>query len=46
MLELSNRADEPIAHGGEIRVELGWDIDTWEATPVAYRLLRRSPASV
>ena len=37
-IQLSNRAGKPTAHGGNVQVELGWDIDTWEATPIAYRL--------
>ncbi len=31
--------------GGEIAVELGWDIEAWDRTPLAYRLRRRLPSS-
>lgn len=40
-IELNNTGARPEAHGGEVNVEIGWDIDTWEVTPIAYRLLRR-----
>jgi hypothetical protein len=39
-IQLRNREAKPIAHGGQVQVELGWDIDAWEATPIAYRLKR------
>ena len=41
-IELINRAGKPIAQGGKVHVEVGWDIDDWEITPIAYRLLRRA----
>lgn len=31
--------------GGEIFVELGWNIETWDRTPIAYRLRRQLPSS-
>lgn len=36
---------EPKADGGEVAVEIGWDIDTWDRAPLAYRLRRRSPSA-
>jgi hypothetical protein len=44
-IELSNSSDKPTAHGGKVHVDVGWDIDAWEVTPIAYRLLRRPPVS-
>ena len=43
-IQLSNRDAKLTAHGGKVQVELGWDIDAWEATPIAYRL-KRPPLS-
>jgi hypothetical protein len=44
-IELVNQAGKPIAHGGKVQVEVGWGIDAWEVAPIAYRLLRRAPAT-
>jgi hypothetical protein len=41
-IQLTDRSTEPIAHGGKVQDEVGWDIDAWDVTPIAYRLLRRS----
>ena len=29
------------AEGGDIQAELNWDIDTWDAVPIAFKLMRR-----
>ena len=44
-IELVDQAGKPIAQGGKVQVEVGWDIDAWEVAPIAYRLLRRAPAT-
>ena len=44
-IELVNQPGKPVAHGGKVQVEVGWDIDAWEVAPIAYRLLRRAPAT-
>jgi|SRR5271166_1436501 len=44
-IQLTDRSTEPIAHGGKVQDEVGWDIDAWDVTPIAYRLLRRSPSA-
>lgn len=39
-IRLSGSKTAPTADGGEIAVELGWDIDAWERRPLAFRLHR------
>ena len=35
------RGTEPKAFGGELEIEIGWDIDTWALNPSQYRLQRQ-----
>lgn len=35
------RSQTPIATGGVLHAEIGWDIDDWNATPIAFKLSRR-----
>lgn len=41
-IRLDRRSDPPTASGGELLAEIGWDINTWELAPLAYRLSRKS----
>jgi hypothetical protein len=41
-IRLDRSGDVPIASGGQLTAELGWNIDDWEAVPIAYRLSRKS----
>lgn len=44
-IRLQHRGQELTADGGVVHADLGWDIDTWEAAPLAFRLTRRATES-
>lgn len=44
-IRLKGSKSEPTADGGEVFAEIGWDIETWELRPIAYRLQRRTAAA-
>jgi hypothetical protein len=37
-IRLERGADGPVAQGGELHADIGWDIGTWDLAPVAYRV--------
>jgi hypothetical protein len=41
-IQLDRQVDPPRASGGELVAEIGWDIETWEIAPMAFRLSRRA----
>jgi hypothetical protein len=43
-IRLDRKTDPPTASGGELTAEIGWDIDSWELAPLAFRLSRKSIA--
>lgn len=43
-IRLTGSKSDAKADGGEIWAEVAWDIETWDRTPLAYRLRRRAPA--
>ena len=34
------KADPPVATGGDLEVEIGWDIDAWTLNPSQYKVIR------
>lgn len=40
-IRLDRRSNPPKASGGELVAEIGWDIESWELAPMAFRLSRR-----
>ncbi|GBR18755.1 MrcB family domain-containing protein [Asaia spathodeae] len=40
-IRLDRSATSPIASGGKVEVQLRWDVDSWDAIPLAFRLTRR-----
>jgi hypothetical protein len=43
-IKLDRSSNPPTASGGQLAAELGWNIDDWDAAPIAYRLTRKSKA--
>ena len=41
-IRLDRKPDPPTAAGGELLAEIGWDIDTWDLAPLAFRLSRKA----
>lgn len=44
-IRLRRDGEEPVAEGGELIAEIGWDIGGWDVIPIAYQLKRRSTVS-
>ena len=42
-IELEKINGDPVATGGKIRAEIGWDIGTWKLEPMAFRVSRSKP---
>lgn len=40
-IQLDRRVTQPMASGGELIAEIGWDIEAWELAPMAFRVSRR-----
>lgn len=43
-IRLDRRVAPPQASGGELLAEIGWNIETWELAPMAFRLTRKQIA--
>lgn len=43
-IRLDRKVDPPKAHGGELVAEIGWNIESWELAPIAFRLTRKTNA--
>lgn len=43
-IELRRISKELVAVGGRLFADIGWDIGTWEVTPMAFKVVRRNPA--